>query len=124
MVREFVRRRPFAVEALAATTATVVIVGYYALWSNNLSGAAYSIRWFVPLLPLWMFFLHPLLEKRSWWRPAIFFALLAISVPIAIIGTWNPWPWQRYGPVPLLVNLRLGPGWARSLWHALRSALP
>lgn len=124
MVAEFVRRRPFAVEALAATAATVVIIGYYALWSNNFSGAAYSIRWFVPLLPLWMFFLHPLLEKPGWWRMGLFLVLLLVSVPIAVIGTSNPWPWQRYGPVPLLADLELAPERVLSLWRAIRSSLP
>jgi hypothetical protein len=124
MVREFVRRRPFAVEALAATTVSVVMFAYYALWSNNYSGASYSIRWFVPLLPLWMFFLHPLLERKGRWPMVLFLAVLVVSVPIAYVGTWNPWPWQRYGPIPFLVNLRMGGGWAESLWQAVRSALP
>ncbi|MFT4109639.1 hypothetical protein [Propionicimonas sp.] len=124
MVAEVVRRRPFAVEALAAATASVVMFAYYALWSNNFSGASYSIRWFVPLLPLWLFFLHPLLQGKGWWRMAVFLVLFAISVPIAWVGTWNPWPWQRYGPVPFLVNLRMGAGWAESLWKAVRAAFP
>lgn len=124
MVREFVRRRRFAVEALAAASATVVMFVFYALWSNNLSGAAYSIRWFVPLLPLWLFFLYPLLAGRGWWRMTLFLALFACGAAVAVIGVINPWPWQRHGPVPLLVNLRMGPGWLGSLWEAIRAAVP
>lgn len=121
MIAEFVRRRKFAVEALAASVASLVIIGYYALWSNNFSGASYSIRWFVPLLGLWFFFLHPLLERRGWWPLALFGVLLAVAIPIAVIGTWNPWPWQRYGPVPLIVNLEMVAGWAESFFEAVRS---
>jgi len=120
MVAEFIRRRQFSIEALAATTATVVIIGYYALYSNNYGGASYSIRWFVPLLPLWMFFLYPLLEGRVRWRWVVFFALLAVSVPIAVIGAWDPWPLRRYGDVPLLANLKMTPIHAASLWEAIR----
>ncbi|HEY3340099.1 MAG TPA: hypothetical protein VGK18_16490 [Propionicimonas sp.] len=124
MVAEFIRRRKFAPEALAATAATVVIIGYYALWSNNYSGASYSIRWFVPLLPLWMFFVHPLLEGRGRWRWLLFFALLAMAVPIAVIGAWDPWPLRRYGDVPLLANLKMTPIHAASLWEAIRQQFP
>ena len=123
MVAEVIRRRKFAAEAVAVTAATVVIIGYYALWSNNYGGASYSIRWFVPLLPLWMFFLHPLLEGRVRWRWVIFFTLLAVSVPIAVIGAWDPWPLRRYGDIPLLGTLKMTPVHAASLWEAIRQAL-
>ncbi|WP_028708359.1 hypothetical protein [Propionicicella superfundia] len=123
MVAEFVRRRRFAREALVVTAMSVVIVAFYALTSTNYGGYSYSIRWFVPMLPLWMFFLYPLLERpgrRPW---AVFVALLAVSVPIAVIGTWNPWTYISLDPVPLRANLLSLPELARSLYDAILSAM-
>lgn len=119
MVREIVRRRRFAAEALVVLLMSVVIIGYYCLTSNNYGGDAYSIRWFVPMLPLWMFFVYPLLEGKGAWRWVVLGAFLAVSVPIAVIGTWNPWSRSDVDPVPLLSNIRAAPGLARSLWAAI-----
>ncbi|WP_194793326.1 hypothetical protein [Raineyella fluvialis] len=119
MVREFVRRRRFASEALVIFLMSVVIVGYYCLASNNYGGDAYSIRWFVTMLPLWMFFLYPLLEGKGAWRWVVLGAFLAVSVPIAVIGAWNPWSRADVNPVPLLSNLKMAPDLARSLWAAI-----
>lgn len=122
MLLELVRRRRFAAEAAVVLVVSVIIVGYYVLWSHNFGGDSFSIRWFVPLLPLWMFFLYPLLERpgrREW---ATFFLILLVSVPIAWIGTWNPWSSGRINQVPLLSNLITMPDRAHTLWTAIVTA--
>jgi hypothetical protein len=123
MVWEAIRRRRFAREAVVVSVTSIVLVSYYILTSTNYGGYSYSIRWFVPLLPLWMFFLYPLLEKPGRWRWVVFFILLAVSVPIAVIGTWNPWSYGSLDWTPLRANVISMPGMAQSLWESIWSAL-
>jgi len=90
MVREFLQSRPLSREALVVFSTSLIIISYYCIATNNLGGASYSIRWFVPLLPLWVFFAYPLLAGDGIWRWMIFVAMFALSLPIAVIGSWNP----------------------------------
>lgn len=123
MLWEAIRRRPFAREAVVVAATSIVLMSYYILTSTNYGGYSYSIRWFVPMLPLWMFFLYPLLERHGRWPWVVFFALLAVSVPIAVIGTWNPWSYGSLDWTPPRANIISMPGMAQSLWESILSAL-
>ncbi|MFT3860239.1 hypothetical protein [Micropruina sp.] len=92
LLREFSKRRRFAVEALATTGASMLIFGYYALWSNNFSGASYSIRWFVPLLPLWIFFCTRCYAGAggSRWRSFSQSSRSRLRLPMSARGTHGP----------------------------------
>lgn len=108
VVRELSRTRPFFREARVTCVVAVPIVAYYLLYSNNYSGNSYSIRWFVPLLPLLFFFLHPVLDGgralRGW-----FVALFAAGVVIAVVGLINPWTLMGHSDFPLVANLKTLP---------------
>ncbi|WP_306203966.1 hypothetical protein [Actinoplanes sp. RD1] len=103
-VRELVRRRPFAREAAVAGVVTVVIVAYYLLFSNNYSGWSYSIRWFVPLLPLLLFFLYPVLDSHVTLK-VLFALLLLAGTAVAVIGVTKPWSNMSLSDYPLVANL-------------------
>jgi len=90
LLRELHRRRPFFREACVTCVVAVPIVGYYLLYSNNYSGESYSIRWFVPLLPLLFFFLHPVLDGTSGMK-ILFFVLFTVGTCLAVFGLLNPW---------------------------------
>ena len=110
VVRELLCRRKYFREACVAGVVAASIVGYYLLFSNNYSGFSYSIRWFVPLLPLLFFFMYPVLDCRLTGVKVLFFALFAAGMVIAIIGLINPWSFMNLSPYPLVANLRTLPG--------------
>jgi hypothetical protein len=89
-------------EAVAVLAGSAAVITYYAFSSANFSGASYSIRWFVPLLPLWWFFGSAAIERlESWtrWQKLVVAGLCAVSVCYAVAGALNPFPeeWHGYG---------------------------
>jgi hypothetical protein len=106
LVGELRPGRPFRREAAAVASAAVVIVTYYLLYTNNYGGWSYSVRWFVPLLPLVFFFLHPFLAAWDGRRRAMFTALFGVATLISSIGLVNPWSAPVLSDVPLIANLR------------------
>jgi hypothetical protein len=107
MVRECGPKRMFAKEALTIGLASTLIVSYYLLFTGNYSGWSYSIRWFVPLLPLLFFFIHPFLAELTVRRKTIFASLFAVSAAIAVIGLFNPWSVGTLSKYPLVANFKL-----------------
>jgi hypothetical protein len=99
------RRTMFANEALAIALGSAAVVAYYAATSDNYAGWAYSIRWFVPLWPLLLFFLSAPFHALTRSGERAVFALLAVSVAIAAVGALNPWSDPSYGVTPFLANL-------------------
>ena len=104
-VREVWRRGPFWREALATLGASGVIFVFYVATTTNESGASYSIRWFVPLLPLLLFFLYPFFETLTKLRAVAFAALATASLVIAGIGVVDPWSEQNTYESAFLYNL-------------------
>lgn len=97
----------FVPESRVILGGALVMVLYYAVLSSNLSGWSYSIRWFVPLLPLLLFYQFEYV--RHWYQPGWrrpLGILLGISLIIAGIGLINPWSNLSIHPIPLLANLR------------------
>jgi hypothetical protein len=95
-------RTAFYREALALGTACGLIVAYYLLMTTNYGGCCYSIRWFVPTLPVLFFFLYPYLGYRAGRIRVVFRALLCLAIVIATVGTANPWPCGR---LPFVTSL-------------------
>jgi len=106
LVRDLVSRRPFRAESAAIGVASTIIVAYYALMTTDYSGWSYSTRWFIPLLPLWFFFLHGYLEDLGPRRKLLFGTLLAVSGAIAAIGLLEPWSDPNLSTIPLVSNLK------------------
>ena len=114
------RRRPFAREAAVALGCTAVLWGYYIASSTNFSGYSYSVRWFVPSLPILLFFLAFGWDLRGtsepgsasfgwrpvwrWWREG-FWVLFAVSAVIALVGCLNPWSNMGVSQLPFTANL-------------------
>lgn len=99
------RRPPFAREAAMVLACTAVLWGYYIASSTNYSGYSYSVRWFVPSLPLLLWFLA--FAWRSWGRPwqVVFAVLFAASAVIALVGCLNPWSNLSVSQIPFTANL-------------------
>ena len=106
LVRAIRSRGPFASEGIAVAAGTVLLLLYYWVTSDNYAGWSYSIRWFVPLLPLLFFFLYPYFEAFSKRRENVFQALLCVSVVIATVGALNPWSPEVYSDVPFIANIK------------------
>jgi len=96
----------FYYEGILVALGCSLIVLYYFLTTTNFGGWAYSIRWFVPMLPLLFFFLYPYFESYSPGRARVFRLLFCVSVVIAIVGAINPWSHTTLSDVPFIANLR------------------
>jgi len=100
IVRTAAGRARYWREALAVLLGTCALIAYYAFSSANFSGASYSIRWFVPLLPLWWFFGARALQNLPVWSPwkrCLVGCLCTLSVVYALAGAMNPWPEEWRG---------------------------
>ena len=106
MVRAIRRNGPFAYEGVAVAVGTLILMFYYWVTSDNSAGWSYSIRWFVPLLPLLFFFLHPYFEILDKRRETVFQALLCVSVVIAAVGALNPWSPLPYSEISFVANIK------------------
>jgi len=106
LVRSIRRSGPFASEGVAVAAGSVLLLLYYWVTSDNYAGWSYSIRWFVPLLPLLLFFLYPFFESFDKRRESQFQALLFVSVVIAAVGALNPWSPAVYSDVPFIANIK------------------
>lgn len=95
-------RGKFWRECLCILSGSVVICAYYWATTSNYGGRSYSIRWFVPLLPLLFFFLYPFARTRK----KTFIGLLGVSNAIALVGALNPWSALAYSNVPFIDNIQ------------------
>jgi hypothetical protein len=111
VVRAAARRTGYWREAVAVLLGSTAVIAYYAFSSANFSGASYSIRWFVPMLPLWWFFGGSALERAPAWGRAqrwLLAAACALSLFYAFAGALNQWPeeWRGYRlPIDNVINL-------------------
>jgi hypothetical protein len=100
------QRDRFFWEAIIIATGSVILVLYYWLTTNNLAAWSYSIRWFVPVLPLLTFFLYRCLESFDNARyTRAFQTLLGVAVVIAFVGALNPWSPLVYSEISFLANI-------------------
>ena len=99
--------RRFKQEALVVGIASLVIVLYYLLFTTNYGGWSYSVRWFVPLLPLLFFFMQRFLRGASSRRRRVFTALLCVSSIVSCIGLIDPWSNVAANETPLISNMEL-----------------
>jgi hypothetical protein len=105
LVRAIRQRGPFFNEAVVIATGSGILALYYVLFTSGYSGWSYSIRWFVPLLPLLFFFLYPYFEAYGHKRAARFRVLLAVAVVIAFVGALNPWSDGSLSRAPFIANI-------------------
>jgi hypothetical protein len=103
--RELRHNGPFFREGVAIFTGSLGLMLYYWLMTTNFAGWSYSIRWFVPMLPLLLFFLFPFFQDFSKQRLAVFNAVLAVSAIISCVGALNPWSALSYSSAPFVANI-------------------
>jgi hypothetical protein len=93
-------------EAVVVASGSGILVLYYLLFTNNYGGWSYSIRWFVPILPLLFVFLYPFFQIYNQKRVILFRALLCLGVGIAFVGAVNPWSHGNLSEVPFMANIK------------------
>jgi hypothetical protein len=99
--------RMFRKEAIVIGLSSFILVFYYIFMTSNYSGSSYSIRWFVPLLPLFFFFCSSYFEKYTNKRHYLFWSLSIISSIIAFIGAMYPWSPIELNAIPIISNIKL-----------------
>jgi hypothetical protein len=115
LIRAIRDKGPFFYEALVVAVGSSIVVLYYLLFTNNYGGWSYSIRWFVPLLPLLFFFLYPYFESYAAKRAHQFRVLLCVAIVIAFVGAIDPWSHRDLSDVPFIANLKEIPYGVRAL---------
>ncbi len=58
LIYEIKNRRKFWKEGLVIGVSSLILVAYYCITTRNFGGNSYSIRWFIPLLPLLFIFFY------------------------------------------------------------------
>jgi len=106
LFRAIREKGPFYYEAIVIALGSSILVLYYVLFTNNYGGWSYSIRWFVPILPLLFFFTYPFFRNYSRTREICFRALLCIAITIAAVGAVDPWAHRDLSDVPFIANLK------------------
>jgi hypothetical protein len=105
LVQSLRRKGLFFREAIVIASGTGLLALYYIFFTDNYGGWSYSIRWFVPLLPLLFFFLFPYLEAYDLKRAARFRVLLGAAVVIAFVGALDPWSDGSLSRAPFIANI-------------------
>ena len=96
------RLRGLAIAVLLAVVADFVAVIHI---SFDLSGGAYGMRHFIPLIPILAFWIAVIPRLR---HPAARWVLALLwlpGIPVACLGMYNPWSSNTISPYPPLENL-------------------
>jgi hypothetical protein len=89
----FTRKHPLQIEAICVTLGFALLCVYLATQTGNYGGAAYGVRWFIPVIPLvfaFILFVPPLNQEHVWAWLA-FVPLWLISVISSFQGSQAPW---------------------------------
>jgi len=115
LVRTLRTKGRFFQEGVVISAGSIVLVTYYLLFTTNYGGWSYSIRWFVPLLPLLFFFLYEYFDTYTRKRAQRFRALLIVAMVIAFVGAIDPWSHSDLSEVPFIANVKEIPYGIRAL---------
>jgi hypothetical protein len=110
------RRRPVYAEGVVIAVASGAITLYYWLMTTNYGGDSYSVRWFVPLLPLLLYFSYPYFAQLHPKNMTSYRVLLGCSLLIASIGAINPW--TNKSDIPLVDNALQAVNYVTRPFHA------
>ncbi|MBT4002451.1 MAG: hypothetical protein HOF10_03935 [Chloroflexi bacterium] len=103
LIKEIKQRKPFWREGIVIGAGTLIVTLFYLLSSTNYSGNSYSIRWFVPFLPMLFIFLYPIFDDS---KKILFYRLLILSILISAVGTFAPWSnIEDIHKIPFLANI-------------------
>ena len=73
---------------LFAAACAVMIAGH-ASFVGSYGGWSWGFRYLIPIVPVMLFFAPPLFARLGPWLSA---AIVSLSVALALIGAYNPWP--------------------------------
>lgn len=91
MISEVLKKRRFNAEATIISIASFIMMLYYFLFTNNYSGVSFCVRWFVPLLPYFVFFLYPYFENLNRGKRLFLYVLVVFAFAITILGSFYIW---------------------------------
>jgi len=106
-IRAFQQKGHLRAEAAVILSCSMILLSYYFVFSSNFGGWSYSIRWFVPILPLLYIFIYDLefiVQMKH--GKHMLYGLIGTSLLIAIVGQINPWSSPEYHSVPFIANLQ------------------
>ncbi len=105
LYREWRSTTAYKAETVVVSLCSLVLMMFYFVFTSNYGGWSYSIRWFVPLLPLLYFFLYGFFQENQPGRQRVFLVLAGISVIISAVGLLNPWASSELSSIPFVSNL-------------------
>jgi uncharacterized protein (TIGR03382 family) len=86
------REYPWRAEIALVLVPSAVLTSYYLLTSTDPGGNSYGVRWFCLFIPLLFVFLADAYRtQRSGVVRAAFWFAFALSIPLALIGSLDPW---------------------------------
>jgi hypothetical protein len=97
-------------------------IGFHALVAGSFGGWSYGFRYLIPTAPILLFFAPLVLRGPATWA---FAATLAVSLPLALLGAYHPWPPvdeqlpDRGGAMSVRVDNPVGAnlaGWLQEYW--------
>lgn len=99
----------YALECKAIMFSSIILILYYLVFTNDYGSNSYSIRWFVPILPLIMFFGYGsekyIIDPDSKSIRPYYLALFIFSFFIALVGCINPWSYMHDYDSPVYANI-------------------
>lgn len=105
LVRRIASRGLLWAQGAIVLGACAVIAIFYFFSTTNFGGYSYSIRWFVPMIPLLWFFGFGFFEDFTRAKGVLFTGLFAVSVAFALVGASNPWSRTETGKPGFVVNI-------------------
>jgi hypothetical protein len=105
LAQRVTKKGEYFFHALIIGIASASLILYYVLFTKNCSGWSYSIRWFVPLIPILHFFIYPYFYNLDFKKNVTFYILAIVSILIALIGLINPWSIMTYSKIPIIANI-------------------
>jgi len=86
-----IKKNNFQVETRTILYSLIIVIIFFIFHTSNYSGASYVFRWFIPIVPIIIFFLGFCFQKINNTKLLVFFILLFISFYMIIIGSKNVW---------------------------------
>lgn len=107
LLRNTKQKSAFNTETWVILTGSLILMTYYFVFSSNYGGWSYSMRWFVPLLPLLFFYLFDMEHiTQNPTHAKVLWGLIICAFIIATIGLINPWSSQDLSNIPIIANLK------------------
>ena len=105
-------RKELYKEAVFSSFCFILSLLVWLFFTYDAGGSSYGLRWAIPYLPIFMFFLGSYLNQHLIKRNHLFIILALFSFSLALVGLLNPWTVEFNGQLfgldfPLLYNLHL-----------------